>query len=140
MVEHVRGAAQSERMNLSRRDRKKTSGEVEEGGWTLERAELSSFQPESMQSNAVVLSKCISLIAVFGGLTVGIGFTDTRWIGLAYVLPIVVSLIVVSVLGRSGSHHRYSFHGQPLSKLVFQNLMAYVMFWTLASNMCHVFF
>lgn len=111
----------------------------EDPTWEREQGIVMALQPDTRLANANALRKAIALVSVFGGVTVGIGITGSKWDAMGYAVPLCFVLLALGISTNRTLQHTFAFQGQSLSKSLFQSLMAYVMFWTLASNFCHVF-
>lgn len=121
--------------------RRQGKGRVEaanDGGKDVWEPEM-SLAPDTRVANANAVKKAMALASVFGGMTVGIGITGSRWNVWEYLVPLGYVLLALGFTIQRNWQRNFAFQGQSLSKQIFQNVMAYVMFWTLASNFCHVF-
>ena len=136
--DHVRMHEAKDKPTMQRREGRGRVEAANDGGKDVWEPEM-SLAPDTRVANANALKKAMALASVFGGMTVGIGITGSRWNVWEYLVPLGYVLLALGFTTQRNWQRNFAFQGQSLSKQIFQNVMAYVMFWTLASNFCHVF-
>ncbi|KAL2530653.1 Rab5-interacting family protein [Forsythia ovata] len=110
--------------------RKKSSDSVDE---------ISTFNAENMQINAKIISYSRTFMSIIGGVIAGIlGFTGLTGFIFYFLVMAIMSVGLAAKAGFS-AHPYFDSWNQILLDGFLGGLLSFVLFWTFAYDMVHIF-
>ncbi|TKY54275.1 ER membrane protein complex subunit 6 [Spatholobus suberectus] len=102
-------------------------------------SDLLTFNAENMQSNMKIIYYSRTFLSIIGGVVAGIfGFTSLKGFVFYFLLMVVTSLGLVAK-ARFSIHSYFESSNRVLLDGFLGGLMSFVLFWTFAYDIVHIF-
>jgi len=101
--------------------------------------DIPTFNAENLQSNMKIIYYSRTFLSIIGGVIAGIwGFTSLTGFIFYFLVMAITSVALVAKTGFS-IHSYFNSWNQVILDGFFGGLMSFVLFWTFAYDMVHIF-